>query len=57
MLARYLANRPDGMPEAYLIAAAVVFAVGGIVASWSRDIWRAAIATGLVGLCLALLTR
>jgi hypothetical protein len=57
LLASYLVNRPGGAPLVYLIAAAVVFGVAAIVAGWARDLWRTAIAAGLVGLVLALLTH
>jgi hypothetical protein len=57
LLATYLANRPAGEPEAYLIAAAVLCAVAATWAGWSRDIWRVCIALALGMLALALLTH
>lgn len=57
LLGTYLANRPAGPPEWYLVAAAVVFAIAAIVAGWARDVYRAAVALGLGFLALALLTH
>jgi hypothetical protein len=57
LLATYLANRPAGEPEVYLIAAVTVFAVALALAGWSRDLWRALCAAGLGFLALALLTH
>jgi hypothetical protein len=57
ILATYLANRPNGTPEIYLIAAVVLCAVAATVAGWSRDIWKAAMALGLGFFALALLTH
>jgi len=57
LIARYLANKPAGPPEWYLVAAVVLFAVAAVVAGWARDVYRAAIAVGLGTVALALLTH
>lgn len=57
LLARYLANKPAGPPEWYLIAAATLFAVAAAWAGWARDLWRTLTALGLGFVVLALLTH
>lgn len=57
LLATYLANRPAGAPEAYLVAAAVLCVVALTWAGWSRDLYRAVMAAALGMLALALLTH
>jgi uncharacterized protein (DUF2336 family) len=57
LLATYLANRPAGEPEAYLIAASVVCAVALTWAGWTRDVYRALMAAAVGMLALALLTH
>jgi hypothetical protein len=57
MLATYLANRPSGAPEVYLIVAVVVCAVAATWAGWARDLYRVLLALGLGFFALALLTH
>jgi 4-amino-4-deoxy-L-arabinose transferase-like glycosyltransferase len=66
MIARYLANKPSGMPEVYLIAAAVVFALSfglsAFAAATNKNgnfIWfyRVFVAFGLGCLALAFVTH
>jgi phage tail sheath gpL-like len=45
-----------GAPEVYLILAAAMCAVGLVVASWSRDVYRGVAIAGLGFVALALLT-
>jgi hypothetical protein len=45
-----------GAPEVYLILAAAMCAVGLVVASWSRDVYRGVAVAGLGFVALALLT-
>jgi cytochrome b len=51
----YLANKPAGAVLVYLIVAAVLFGVAGMLAAYARDLWRSIICAGLVALTLAFL--
>lgn len=53
--ARYLANRPEGWPEVYLIASVVLAAIAATLAGWQRDVWRFTLALAIGLLPLALL--
>jgi hypothetical protein len=57
MLATYLANRPSGAPEVYLIVAVTLCAVAAAWAGWTRDLWRTLVAFAIGFLALALLTH
>jgi hypothetical protein len=57
IVATYLANKPAGAPQVYLIVATTLLAVAAIFAAWSRDVYRAAIAAGWALFALALLTH
>ena len=55
MAAAYLANKPAGAALAYLIAAAVIFAVALVWAGWAKDLYRALMAAGVGLVVLAFL--
>jgi hypothetical protein len=57
IVATYLANRPTGQPEIYLIAAVAFCAIAATWAGWGRDLWRTLMAFGLGFFALALLTH
>jgi hypothetical protein len=57
LIATYLANRPSGAPEVYLIVAVTVCAVAAGWAAWGRDLWRTLMAFGLGFFALALLSH
>jgi hypothetical protein len=57
IIATYLANRPSGAPEVYLIAGVTLCAVAAAWAAWGRDLWRTLVAFALGFLALAFLTH
>jgi hypothetical protein len=57
ILAGYLANRPTGAPLVYLIVAATLLVLAGVLAGWTRDAYRALLAIGLALVVVALLTH
>jgi hypothetical protein len=57
LLATYLANRPSGEPEVYLIVTVTLCAVAAAWSAWGRDLYRTLMAFGLGFFALALLTH
>lgn len=57
MFATYLANRPSGAPEVYLIVGVTLCAVAAAWAGWTRDLYRTLVAFALGFVALAFLTH
>jgi hypothetical protein len=57
LVGAYLLSKPSGAPLVYLIVAAVLFAVSGMVAAFARDLFHSVLCAALLALTLALLSH
>jgi hypothetical protein len=57
LIVAYLASKPVGAALVYLIVAAVLFGVAGMIAAYARDLFHSVLCAALLALTLAFLVR